>query len=237
MKFPWQRNTDEEVYLDEKPKKPKETLSQVAEKILMKKMKADPDYGLQAAERIKRISHAEPKTIKDFMQELKEYRDIMSEAGMGGEGKSIIRQILEALPTLPAMFQEANKMRAEMQGQGMTQIFRQPAPQIQETQQPQITEVAEEPKQPRKLDLKLEGIMDLLVLTPQEAFEELQNRNEVGWINYLGITSFETLVEILEKTAEEKPEFAENIKEFLIKQRHWLEELVEIAHGMVKTEE
>lgn len=241
MKLPWRKQESEnEVYLGEKPKKKKETLVSVAEKILIRKMKQDSEYGIEIAEKVKRMSRPEPKTVSDFLKELKEYRSVMKEAGLeGGGDKGMLRQILEVLPSIPALLQEARQLQQSMP-QGMpppqpAQIYQPPVQQIAEVQ-PQIEQ---QKKKSPKFTLKLEEVMDLLMLTPQQAWQTLHDRGEEGWIKYLSTNSFEDLVKALENIAD-RPEYSQymnNIKDFLKQQHAWLQGLVEIAHGVVKTDQ
>lgn len=121
MKFPW--NKTEQIYLEEKPKRGRDTLTQTAEKIIQRKMKRDPDgYGLEAAERIKNISREEPKTVADFLRELKEYRAAMKEAGLDGgadKGQGLFAQLLEVLPAIPQILEQLRQ--AQPQGMVVTE--------------------------------------------------------------------------------------------------------------------
>lgn len=58
----WGRQTD---FFEEIPraKRPRETLAQLSEKLIMKQMKADPSYGLQVAEKVKKVAKVEDKSL------------------------------------------------------------------------------------------------------------------------------------------------------------------------------
>ena len=101
MKFPWDKELP--YYEEEKPKRARETLAQTAEKIIQKKMKSDPEYGIEAAEKIKNMRHED----KSLMAQLKELKTLKEALGDFGEGKdkSIIVTILESISVIPALLQ------------------------------------------------------------------------------------------------------------------------------------
>ena len=233
MRFPWQkREEDQEFYEEEKPKKPRETLTQTADKIIQRKMKQDPDgYGIIASERIKRISHPEPKTIKDWLKELREYKELMTEmGGEGGGGGTFIQNALAILKELPGALAALKQMTPEQmqqitqqgQVQGQAQQIR-----LQQAQQ----QVQIQP--PKTLELKLDALMPLIELSPEECWQELQNRGEMGWIGYLSATSLEEIEALLNKIAEEAsdPIIAEGIQQFLATKHKWLTDLIVFAHN------
>lgn len=231
MRLPWKRNTGEVYYEEEKPPKKKETLSQVAEKILMRKMKQDPDYGLVVAEKIKKIHHEPAKTLKDFLKEIEDYKEIMAEVG-GGEGKGSwlrdLAEIMKQLPNAVGVVAQLPQIQAQVRQQQQIQTVQQ----IEEAQSQSTQQKKRKKEAPPSLDF--EKIADLLQLEPQQAWEELQNRGETQWVDYLGTTSYEELCGILEKYADH-PQYGTYIKEFLNNYSRWLEDLVLCAHG--KTEE
>lgn len=236
MKNPFRRRhpqeVDEEGYYLETPKK-KETLMDTANRIIQRKMKKDPDgYGIIASEKLKGISREEPKTMRDFFQELAEYNEMMDGAGLGrGKDKSMIREFLEALPAVAEIL---GQIRGGGQGQLPKTVVRveQPAPSEQIDQG--RTKVRSDPQvsQP-KLDVKIETLLPLLALDAQTAWDSLRNDNQQGWINYLSTTSLEETEAFMRKYAEDSgnPEYIEGIDVFLAQNHQWLQDLIIIAHN------
>lgn len=269
MKFPWSK---ESIYLEpEKPKRAKETVKSVGDKILIRQMKKQPDgFGLEMAKKEHGTPEAKAGSVSELMHQMRELKEFENEftgnesggkrrkgsKGMwSGEGtwlsEILNSQLVVGLGAQLATFlRQANKTAKEVgtmvpppgmvciidsQGQVKQvpeEIFKQIGTPTVETSPPKVKEP------PKQLpELKLELIMDLLELEPAEAWESLQ-ANEPDWVDYLSKTSFETLVETLEKLGEqpEYSQYAENIKEFITTRHHWLQELVELAHGVVQSE-
>jgi len=187
----WRKDKPDEMYLEPR-KRPRETLTQTAERIIQRKMKRDPDgYGLEAAEKLKgmRRDSTNPfeayKEIKGMLTELKE------ETGTG-EGKGMLFQILQALPVIPDLLRELR----QMQSQGIQVGTGQPSPQLipeqprQQLQQPKPKR--EKPKPEAKAPLS--SLADVLQLTPSEAYEIL--KAQPGWIELLKNKSPEEIIEI-----------------------------------------
>jgi len=226
MRLPWQRQPEENEVVVLKGEKKRETLTQTAEKILQRQMKKDPSgYGLAIAEKLKGVSKQEPKTVADFLKELREYRAAMREAGLeGGEGKGLLAQILEALPSLPGLLAEVRQFQA--QGQD----YRTPQQQIGQPKFQQIAQAQIQPEaQPNISELKLEKLMVLLELTPEQAWNSLKEANEQDWINFLQTTTYEQLAATLDGVAKANPEYADHIKNFLAQYHEWLQNLLIIA--------
>lgn len=189
MRLPWKKQESEEGVYFVRSKKPKETLAQTADKLIQRRMKKDPDgYGIAAAERIKGIHHEAPKTVKDFLRELKEYREIMSEAGLteGGGGKSLLREIIEVLPALPQLLQEARQLQQSVPHQ------QSPVRQIAHQMQPKLQQPEPEPD---REEVPLMPLISVISLTPEEAFGKLQS--EPGWLAVLKSNTPDGIVEMV----------------------------------------
>lgn len=224
----FKRKVEPELFF-ERGKKPKETLTQTAEKLLIRRMKKDPDgYGLQAAERIKNISRAEPKTLGDFLKELREYKSAMREAGLEAEKtQSIFSEIIQGLIK---------------QAPEIIQVFRQNA-NIQANSEPALKEASpqelEQPKQLKskkpKVVVKMEKIISLMSLSPEEAAAELKQLAIDGdqqgqlWLGLLSNLNYEGIVGLL-LPMQEKPEYSEYVHRLLSPDRkEWIEKVLDCA--------
>jgi hypothetical protein len=228
MKLPWQKQ-EPEFFVEERPKKPRETLTQTADKLIQRKMKRDPDgYGLQAAEKIKGINRPEPKTVREFLAELREYRAAMNEAGLegGAENKGLLQQFLEVLPSLPALLAEARQFQ-----QGMPQNYQQPPPEVEEKQREQLQQpkLQQKPKS-EPLAAPLPTLVELMSLTPQEAFEAL--KSEPGWLGILKDKNPDELVAMIQPLTNhrEQGQHVQVLIEYLESEngKNWLEELTNL---------
>lgn len=79
MKLPWQKNT--EFYVEEKPKRQKETVKSVGDKILIRQMKKQPDgFGLEMAKKEHGTpSEAKAGTTSELMNQMRELKDFEAE--------------------------------------------------------------------------------------------------------------------------------------------------------------
>jgi len=224
MKLPWQKQPEGNEVVVLKGERKKETLTQTAERIIQRRMKKDPDgYGLEAAERIKGIRHEAPKTLSDFMAELRSYKAALREVGLDTEAgnKNVLGQIMEAVAALPKLIQEARQVQSQMQAQG----YQVP----QSIQQPQLSKPQEKAKS--SLEAPLPALVDMLSVTPEEAVEFL--KKEPGW---LGIFRGKTPGEIIEmiRPFTSHPEHREHVQALISRLeseegQKWLEQVVKLV--------
>jgi len=226
MRVPWRKQPEGNEVVVLKGERKKETLIQTAEKILQRKMKRDPDgYGLEAAERIRGIRHEAPKTLSDFMTELRQYKAALREVGLDTEAgnKNVLSQIMEAVAALPKLIQEARQVQSQMQAQG----YQLP----QSIHQAQLTKPPDKSK--ASLEAPLPTLVDLMALSPQQAFERLQS--EPGWLEILRGRSPEQIVAMI-KPFTDHPEHGQHVRllvEYLESEqgRKWLQCIIALVQN------
>jgi len=230
----WKRQEPEEYVLEPR-KRGRETLAQTAEKIIQRKMKKDPDgYGLEAAEKLKGMRHPEPKTVSDFLRELKEYRQAMREAGLESEGKENMLSLIvkTAGDIIGPVIQQ--KM---LEAQGTTQVVTEMPPSIEEKpKQPSLPQP--EPKRQPKQEqpgASLSELVGYLDYEPQDIIADLverynnQDTQAALWLGVLGGKSYDEVIALLQPLAG-YPEFASVVEELMSEdRREWLEKLLELA--------
>jgi len=146
-----------------------------------------------------------------------------------GEGKSsTLRDIAEIFKSLPSVLQSLGSINPQALQQ-LTQPATVSQPRHVQIPQPVRHEEASQPP-PEFGEVKLEKLMALLELEPQQAWDSLQAEGEAGWVNYLSHTSYEQLETKLKALGEENAEVQPHIDSFLKQKGHWLQELIIIAH-------
>lgn len=221
MRLPWKKTSDEIVF-EEKPKKPKETLAQVADKILIRKMKRDPDgYGLQAAERIKNIGKEESKSLAAQLKELRETQRLLHELGSAEGSGSWLKEL--GIGVAQALAPHIGQVIQNLQNQPQrTQLPSFSVPQIEQGTQASAQERTE------KQTLPFAQLVGILDLEPHEAVAVLAEVNP-QWVAFLSTQTYEGLVEILQQvptTEETKP----YIEQLLSKDRQkWLKAVIQEA--------
>jgi len=160
--------------------------------------------------------------LLDVLRQAKQARELVKDE-LGDSKGSMLKDVLKALPAIPGILAELRQM------QGAPQQIPQQMPQIEQRPRQQLKqpepEPTPEPEQQPKLEAKLASLLDLLELSPEEAYQQLQNRGETGWIAYLQTHSHEELLNILQKLTED-PEHGQFVAKFLQEKGKWLEELV-----------
>lgn len=232
LKF-WEKDHhgDDAMYYEQRTKRPRETLTQTAEKLIQRKMKKDPDgYGLEAAEKLKGMSKPEPKTVREFLSELREYRSAMKDAGLEGEGGSILQTVIKTV---------AEAMAPVIQHRLMEQQQRPQAAQQQQALGPAVPRL--QPLQPKAerqaTEAKLEALLPLLELQSGEFVEALSDSAGDGdeqsrlWLFLLANTSYEGLVSGL-SPLRANPDYCSYIDELTSPdRREWLENVITSAKG------
>jgi len=213
-----------EYYIEDevKSKKKPETLASVAEKLLIRKMKRDPDdYGLTAAERIKNIGKPEEKSLVGQLKELKQTQDLLRQLG-GESGGSWLKEIgksfAEAIaPTIGEIIQsKASQLPANRPQLDVGQPEPEPKPQPQRTEQFEFTDLVQ--------------VMDF---EPQDAIGQLAQLNPT-WVEMLARSDYSSFISLLEKvpSAEATDKF---LRELLTADRQkWVEALIDAAKMVVQ---
>ena len=165
----------------------------------------------------------EQPDLLSVLKQAKEAKDLLRDEL--GEKGSTIRDIAEILKSLPAVLQSLGQINPQALQQIQRQAISQPR--IQQIAQP--TQPEPEVQQPDLGEVKLEKLMALLELEPQQAWETLKAEGEAGWVRYLKSTTYEGLTQTLEAIVKQNPEYADNIKGFLKQYHKWLQNLITIA--------
>jgi len=155
---------------------------------------------------------------------------IKDELGEGNKG-STIRDVAEILKSLPGVLQSLGSLnpQALQQLQENPQLVQRHVSQI--TQPPKRIQATEQGLEPPDFtSVKLEKLMAMLELEPEQAWQRLHDEGDHGWISYLKANSYEQLVEALNGISEAAPQFKENIDGFLKQHHTWLQNLILIAH-------
>jgi hypothetical protein len=223
IRWPWRRpEYDEDFPYIPGQRKPKqrETLSQTAERIIQKKMKADPEYGLRMAEKVKNLTKDE-KSLADQINELKDIQELLSGLGSNEKG-GLLRDILGVLPELSRSLPQIIQM-----SQAQQPLVQRPQPpaqfQIQEPLRPQLTE-----QPPQTEQVVLGDLIGLLDETPEEAIILVKEQYPT-WFNLLKSKSYEDLLSMLEPF-KSNPEFGGMLDELLSQKKVWLRKVVALAH-------
>ncbi len=214
-------------------KRPRETLTQLSEKLIMKQMKQDAEYGLQMAEKVKKVAKVENKTLLSQVKELRQIQTALRELGVGGEeqGSSILMQILQALPMVPQLLDQLRQSQAQQ-----SQVQQPPQPeQLSQPEQPQLTQPTEEIPMP-----SLGELLPYLEEEPESVISMLKERQEAGdqqailWLNLLSKSSYRQICSLLRPVQEKSPELETLIGSLLHESREkWWRELLDGAKRAV----
>jgi len=209
MKFPWQKAP--EFFIEEKQKKPRETLASVADKLLIRKMKRDPDgYGIEAAKKIKGMRRDESKGVIEQLKEFRELKKVLADlGGEGGGGGGILQTIIENLPAI---------IQTLPQAIGAVQQ----SPQVS-SPQPKLVEM------PKEEPVNLSDLTQYLDMEPEQAFEELKSRYP-QWVSVLKLQSYGGIIKQLEQFRGTKPELDSIIDKLASDEgKKWLQMMLKLA--------
>lgn len=182
MRFWKRREADFDEYEYPKGKRQPQTLKSVAEKILARKMKQDPEYGLQIAEKLLKVAPPEPRSLQDMLHELGETKEILNElAGSGQQtGSGLIHTITElaSTPLGQTLAGMVGNAAAQLQAQGGPQITQMPAP--TQLQPPPA------PDQPPQPTIELADFFAVSEMQVPEAYENLPPlwKQQLAPLNY-----------------------------------------------------
>jgi hypothetical protein len=211
----WQKEPEYD-YLPERKLRQRETLSQVSERILIKQMKKDPQYGLAMAEKVKGIGKAEDKSLLSQLEELRELKHALSDFGGEGQG-SLLKDIITALPEIVKVLPMVTQ----------SQSMQQPMPQQiqqQEIRQIQQTKLLEpEPK------VSIHDLGSLLDTEPEDAIQILESVAP-QWLTILREHDYDSLLDKIKPFAETETEIAGIVKRLSGDDgKVWLNRLIKLS--------
>ncbi|MBA7472057.1 hypothetical protein ES707_07377 [subsurface metagenome] len=224
----WQRQPD---FFEEMPrgKRPRETLTQLSEKLIMKQMKANPTYGLQMAEKVKKVAKVEDKSLLSQVKELRQIQTALRELGVGGEEQQGMLAGLFDRETIQTIL--ATIVQALGKGQPLPQI--QQPPQQEQLSQPERQQLT----QPTDETIRMPSLSELLPyleMPPEDVVALLKERQEAGdeqailWLNLLSKSSYKQICQLLRPVQETNPELESLIFSLLHESREkWWRELLE----------
>lgn len=220
----WQRQPD---FYEEMPraKRPRETLTQLSEKLIMKQMKQNAEYGLQIAEKIKKVAKVEDKSLLSQVKELRQIQTALRELGVGGEGEG--QGILSGLfdrETIQTIL--ATIIQALGKGQPLPPVEQ---PQLTQPEQPQLTQPTEEIPMP-----SLSELLPYLEMPAEDVVALLKERQQAGdeqailWMNLLSKSSYKQICQLLRPIEQQNPELETLIGSLLHESREkWWRELLD----------
>lgn len=222
MKNPFKHNNEPEAETRTWRPRQKQTLANVSEKILIRQMKKDPDYGLKAAERLKGVVREDKKTVADQLREYKELKALLSEfsTGVDGGGKSVLAQLLEMAPVI---MQNLPQILASVKPDSSQQVLKQP--QAQQS----LPEAKPASQQLNEEVVNINDLLPYLDLEPAKVIEQLKANGKDGWLRFLKQTPYEKIIEMLTPWTKH-PEFGTLVQQMISDKADWLKELVELAH-------
>ena len=229
----WKKDED---YFEEMPrvKRPRETLAQLSEKLIMKQMKADPTYGLQIAEKVKKVAKVEDKSLLSQVKELRQIQSALRELGVGVEGEGQQGMLAglfdrETVKTILATIVQT----LSKQGQALSQAEQ---PTLAQSEQPQLTAPTDE-------TIPMPSLTELLPYLeeePESVISMLKERQQAGdeqgilWLNLLSKSSYRQICQLLRPVQEQNPELETLIGSLLHESREkWWRELLEGAKRAV----
>jgi len=166
--------------------------------------------------------YSERPDLLEVLRQAKEAKDLIRDE-LGESKGSTIKGIAEIMRALPSALQAL--------GQANLNQFQRPNPQtLPQRQFHQIPKPEPKAEQAGFGEVRLDRLMALLELEPEQAWETLKADGEAGWQDYLRETSYEQLEQHLRVVGEANPELQPHIESFLKQKHGWLEQLVEIAH-------
>lgn len=221
----WQRQPD---FFEEMPraKRPRETLTQLSEKLIMKQMKQNAEYGLQIAEKVKKVAKVEDKTLLSQVKELRQIQTALRELGVGGEGEG--QGILSGLfdrETIQTIL--ATIIQALGKGQPLPPVEQ---PTLTQPERQQLTAPTDE-------TIRMPSLSELLPYLeeePQDIISMLKERQQAGdeqailWMNLLSKSSYKQICQLLRPIEQQNPELETLIGQLLHESREsWWRELLD----------
>ena len=223
MRFLRWRKQFPEYTPEEYPKKrQRETLTSLSERLILREMKRNPEYGLKVAEKVKSISKDETSMTAQLRQ-FKELRNLLKDvASVDGGSSSMIRDILQCLPQVIATLPQAMETMRQQQGnagqlpvqQSVPVQIQQPEPQPEPVQQPQVY---------------LYQLHEVLEMPPEQAFEILQT-SYPDWVRILAMLKPEQVMAQVMSLATDNPEVTPIIEQLSSETgREWLNKIIKLA--------
>ena len=238
VRWPWSK---EEIYFEEKPKKPKETLASVSEKILIRRMKKQPDgFGTDVALRQKGLTDTKG-TLKEQLKELKEFKELGVEFfGGGKEGKGgLIDSILNskfAVRLADGMMTKMEQMAGQLPVPPPGQVFLTDSTgkvyQIPESQAKRLQEAPPEEKEPVTKQIPIKDLVYIFDLEPPAVIAELKSFNPT-WIKFIAGQTYADLVKRLQEMPADE-ELKPYKEQLLSKERkEWVKSVINEAKKVV----
>lgn len=232
--------TEPEYIEDEeaRPKRKAETLKSVSEKLLIRRMKKQPDtFGIEVAQRTMGVSKDEG--IAELMKQMRELRKFEGEFGSKGGGESWLKQLGSGIaegfaPVVADIIQNIAAKQPKLQprpqlGQQPTLQQGQPEEAPQQQPEPQVEPQVE----PEEARFSLEHINEVLNLSPKQAVIRLEQYN-ADWLSLLSDHTYETFIEAVRLWP--KNELTTPLIDELLKEtrKEWIEEVLAEAKQAVE---
>ena len=215
MRLPW-KHKDEEIVSEPLPRK-RETLRQVSEKILIRKMRKDPDgFGIEVAKRVTGAHEPEPRSVMSQLKELKELKSAITELS-DGESGGIWKDVMSVIATtLPETLKQMQPQQTQQQP-----VINKPLQQVEYRQ------IDKPPKEPPKVSLA--NLTELIDKTPEDAYQALKGLYP-QWIDLLKLMTVDELIAQVRQFQDTTPEVIDVIEKFESEDgRTWLEKLINLA--------
>lgn len=240
LKF-WKREPDYDDIEFMKPKRKKETIGSASDKILIRRMKKQPDgFGLEIAMRHRGLEKEKPQNLKEMMKEQVELRKLTREyfgyeegqpdSGMLGKllNSDMAKAFAEATAQNLAKMM-APQMQKQMQQQEQQAQIAQSQAEQQALAQPEQQQLPQETIRMPKLD----ELLPYLEEEPQDVISMLKEREDEQarlWLTLLSKSSYRQICQLLRPVQEKNPELESLIGDLLHEDREkWWRELLEAA--------
>lgn len=164
--------------------------------------------------------------LLSVLRQAREAKELLADELGSGKG-SWMKDFAELIKALPSAFQALGQVNP----QALQQFTQHPAQIAQPPTQalPDKLVQAQQADQ-AKAEVRLDSLIPLVELEPEQAWQKLQAEGESGWLNYLSRTSYEDIETTLKGLADANPDAQPQIEAFIKQKRRWLEQLVQIAH-------
>lgn len=246
LKF-WEKQP--QFYEEEVPARKRETLASLSDKLIMKEMKQNPDYGLKVAERVKHISKDEGASLTGQLKEYKQLQDLLKGIAGGGEGSgSLLRDVIQAIPQVLAMVPQFMPQAPQFQQPQMQQPS--PMPKLTSPQPTPAEPTQAEPSPPQPTSpqpqqaeqaipeepVTIGQLTEVLDLEPEDAIEVLK-QDYPGWLKVLSIQTVDGIFAQIMPLRDTSPEITEVVDRLTSKEgKKWLGSVIKLAKSAGKVQ-